>query len=66
MRQSCYTPPLRLVYYATLWSFFQPPFAELMRFYAMLASHLNAFDVYLPDERTEPILAVQSSPQARC
>ena len=30
----------------------------LMGFYAMLAFNLNAFDVDLPDQRTEPILPV--------
>jgi 4-carboxymuconolactone decarboxylase len=30
----------------------------LMGFYAMLAFNVNAFDVDLPDERTEPILPV--------
>jgi 4-carboxymuconolactone decarboxylase len=30
----------------------------LMSFYAMLAFHVNAFDVDLPAERTEPILPV--------
>ena len=30
----------------------------LMGFYGMLAFHVNAFDVDLPDERTEPLLPV--------
>lgn len=30
----------------------------LMSFYAMLAFHVNAFDVDLPAERTEPLLPV--------
>jgi hypothetical protein len=31
---------------------------NLMGYYALLAFNLNAFDVELPEERTEPVLPV--------